>query len=124
MRCTSRSWWIAFWQNLRRCAGYQVQYFAAVEAQRRLAPHLHAAIRGAIPRKVVRQVRAATYHQVWWPAHETPVYVDRLPVWTASVGYIDPDSGVVLPSWDDALDALDTSADATPAHVVRFGTQD
>ena len=39
-----------FWQNLRRCAGYRVQYFAAVEAQRRLAPHLHAAIRGAIPR--------------------------------------------------------------------------
>src|SRR5918995_1303945 len=27
-----------FWQNLRRCAGYQVQYFAAIEAQRRLAP--------------------------------------------------------------------------------------
>ncbi len=38
-----------FWQNLRRCAGYQVQYFAAVEAQRRLAPHLHSAIRGTIP---------------------------------------------------------------------------
>jgi hypothetical protein len=113
-----------FWQNLRRCAGYQVQYFASIEAQRRLAPHLHAAIRGAIPRKVVRQVRAATYHQVWWPAHETPVYVDRLPVWTDGAGYIDPDSGAVLPSWDDALDALDTSAGATPAHVVRFGTQD
>ena len=43
-----------FWQNLRRCAGYQVQYFAAIEAQRRLAPHLHAAIRGAIPRQVLR----------------------------------------------------------------------
>ena len=64
-----------FWQNLRRCAGYQVQYFASIEAQRRLAPHLHAAIRGTIPRRIVRQVRAATYHQVWWPAHETPVYV-------------------------------------------------
>src|SRR3712207_9377845 len=25
-------------QNLRRCAGYKVQYFGAVEAQRRLAP--------------------------------------------------------------------------------------
>ncbi len=37
-----------FWQNLRRCAGYRVQYFAAVEPQRRLAPHLHAALRGAI----------------------------------------------------------------------------
>jgi hypothetical protein len=34
-----------FWQNLRRCAGYQVQYFATIEAQRRLAPHLHAAVR-------------------------------------------------------------------------------
>ena len=51
-----------FWQNLRRCAGYQVQYFATVETQRRLAPHLHAAMRGTIPRRIVRQVRAATYH--------------------------------------------------------------
>jgi hypothetical protein len=38
-----------FWQNLRRCVGYDVQYFAAVEPQRRLAPHLHAAVRGTIP---------------------------------------------------------------------------
>jgi hypothetical protein len=42
------------WQNLRRCAGYRVQYFAAIEAQRRLAPHLHAAIRGVIGRDVLR----------------------------------------------------------------------
>lgn len=42
-----------FWQNLRRCAGYKVQYFATVEAQRRLAPHLHAAVRGVIPRQTV-----------------------------------------------------------------------
>jgi len=62
-----------FWQNLRRCAGYQVQYFATVEPQRRLAPHVHAAMRGTIPRRIVRQVRAATYHQVWWPAHDRPV---------------------------------------------------
>ncbi|WP_210414772.1 replication initiator [Microlunatus elymi] len=45
-----------FWQNLRRCAGFKVQYFAAVEPQKRLAPHLHAAIRGAIPRETIRQV--------------------------------------------------------------------
>ncbi|HET9872271.1 MAG TPA: replication initiator [Propionibacteriaceae bacterium] len=50
-----------FWQNLRRCAGYKVQYFAAVEPQHRLAPHLHAAVRGAIPRATVRQVVSATY---------------------------------------------------------------
>lgn len=71
------------WQNLRRTVGFKVQYFAAVEAQRRLAPHLHAAIRGAIPRETFRQVVAATYHQVWWPRHDTPVYDgDDLPIWT------------------------------------------
>lgn len=31
-------------QNLRRCAGYRVQYFGAIETQRRLAPHIHLAI--------------------------------------------------------------------------------
>jgi hypothetical protein len=112
-----------FWQNLRRCAGYRVQYFAAVEAQRRLAPHLHAAVRGAIPRRVVREVRAATYHQVWWPAHDEPVYADRLPAWSEA-GYVDPDTGELLPTWDEALDQLDTDPDAQPAHVVRFGEQD
>jgi hypothetical protein len=71
-----------FWQNLRRCAGYQVQYFATIEPQRRLAPHMHAAIRGAIPRQILRAVRAATYHQLWWPPHDQPVYTERLPVWT------------------------------------------
>jgi hypothetical protein len=114
-----------FWQNLRRCAGYEVQYFATVEAQRRLAPHLHAAMRGTIPRRVVREVRAATYHQVWWPAHDTPVYVDRLPRWSEAIGgYLDPTTGAVLPTWDQALDTLDTDTDTEPAHVVRFGPQD
>jgi hypothetical protein len=114
-----------FVQNLRRCAGYKVQYFATVEAQRRLAPHLHAAIRGAIPRRVVRDVRAATYHQVWWPAHDTPSYDGRrLPVWTEHSGYVDPDTTAPLPTWDDALDALDADPEAQPAHVVRFGQQD
>jgi hypothetical protein len=113
-----------FMQNLRRCAGYKVQYFATVEAQRRLAPHLHAAIRGAIPRKIVRQVRAATYHQIWWPLHHTPVYDGaRLPVWTGA-GYVAPDTGAPLPTWDEALDDLDADPEAVPAHVVRFGTQD
>jgi hypothetical protein len=112
-----------FWQNLRRCAGYQVQYFAAIEAQRRLAPHLHAAIRGAIPRQILRAVRAATYHQVWWPGHDEPVYVSRLPLWTGS-GYADPETGALLPTWDEALDALEADPDAEPAHVVRFGDQD
>jgi hypothetical protein len=112
-----------FWQNLRRCAGYEVQYFATIEPQRRLAPHVHAAIRGAIPRQILRAVRAATYHQVWWPPHDEPVYVDRLPIWTER-GYADPTTGELLPSWAEALDAVDADPETRPAHVVRFGDQD
>jgi hypothetical protein len=57
-----------FIQNLRRFAGFDVQYFAAVEPQKRLAPHVHIAVRGTISRADLRKVLAATYHQVWWPA--------------------------------------------------------
>ena len=114
-----------FWQNLRRAVGYQVQYFATVEPQRRLAPHLHAAIRGAIPRVSLRQVIAATYHQLWWPPHDEPVYTgDQLPVWNDAAGaYCDPTTGEPLPTWDEALDRIDADPDVEPAHVVRFGRQ-
>ncbi len=85
-----------FWQNLRRCAGYKVQYFSAIEAQRRLAPHLHAAVRGAIPRATIKAVTRATYHAVWWPALDTIAY----------------------PGLDEACDQVED-----PTHVVRFGAQ-
>ena len=111
-----------FWQNLRRCAGYKVQYFAAVEPQHRLAPHLHAAIRGAIPRDLLRQVIKATYVQIWWPPHDQPVYVHRIPVWDGT-NYVDADTGEILPTWDQAVDQLAHDPDAKPAHVMRFGTQ-
>jgi hypothetical protein len=117
-----------FVQNLRRFIGYDVQYFAAVEPQRRLAPHLHMAIRGTISRAELRRVAAATYHQVWWPPTDRVIYAgERLPVWDASAGedggYVDPDTGEILPTWDDALDALGQDPDAQPLHVVRFGRQ-
>lgn len=110
------------WRNLRRCAGYRVQYFAAVEPQRRLAPHLHAAIRGAIPRAVLREVVRATYLQLWWPAFDTPVYVDRLPVWDSG-DYVDPVTGEILPTWTQARDQAEAVPEARPAHVLRFGMQ-
>src|SRR6201995_5716212 len=56
-----------FMQNLRRFVGHDVQYFAAVEPQRRLAPHVHIAIRGTVSRSELRRVLAATYHQTSWP---------------------------------------------------------
>ncbi len=71
-----------FIQNLRRVAGYDVQYFATVEPQRRLAPHLHLAMRGTISRAELRMIAAATYHQVWWPSSDGVRYAgERLPVW-------------------------------------------
>jgi len=99
-----------------------VQYFAVLEPQARLAPHLHAAMRGVIPRALLKQVIEATYMQIWWPAFDQPVYVHRQPTWTGA-GYCDPDTGVMLPTWDEALDQLQADPDAQPAHVMRFGTQ-
>ena len=115
-------------QNLRRCAGYSVQYFGAVEAQRRLAPHLHIALRGAVPRATLRAVTAATYVQLWWPSHtdDDVVYTsaDDYPVFDRASGrYVDPATGEALTTWGEALDALDADPNATPAHVVRFGAQ-
>ncbi|MEQ4721661.1 replication initiator [Nonomuraea sp. B19D2] len=113
-----------FVQNLRRVAGYDVQYFATVEPQKRLAPHLHMAIRGTLPRAEIKQIAAATYHHVWWPAVDRVVFDgDHLPVWENGVGYLDPATGEVLPTWDEALDQLDADEAAEPLHVVRFGTQ-
>ena len=115
-------------QNLRRVLGWEVQYFATVEPQKRGAPHLHAALRGAIPHQITRQVVAATYHQVWWPNHDHLLYgsdheADQ-PVWDQHARtFIDPNTHTPLTSWDGAQDALASDEDAQPAHVVRFGEQ-
>ncbi len=45
-----------FIQNLRRYVGYDLQYFAAIEPRRRLASHVHPAIRGTISRAELREV--------------------------------------------------------------------
>ncbi len=121
-------------QNLRRVAGYDVQYFATVEPQRRLAPHAHFAIRGSIPRKVLRQVVAATYRQVWWPTPGRAVYEEQHhPVWDEGTGcYVDPATGAALTTWAEAMEQLDQADDlaaelgdggAEPYHVLRFGSQ-
>ncbi len=108
-------------QNLRRLVGYDLQYFAAVEPQQRLAPHVHVAIRGTVSRAELRQVLAATYHQVWWPPADQIRYDDaHLPLWHEPTGrYLDPATGEFLPTWDEALDAI--GADDEPLHVARFG---
>jgi hypothetical protein len=117
-----------FVQNLRRFVGFDVQYFATIEPQRRLAPHLHMAIRGTISRAELRQVVAATYHQVWWPCTDTVKYdTGNLPIWdeaaTDEGGYLDRSTGEVLPTWDQALDQLGQDEAAEPLHVATFGSQ-
>ncbi len=112
-----------FVQNLRRFVGYDVQYFAAIEPQRRLAPHVHIAMRGTVSRAELRQVLAATYHQVWWPPTDTIRFDDtHLPEWDEHTSnYLDPVTGEVLPTWDEALDAIGDQDE--PCHVARFGTR-
>jgi hypothetical protein len=109
-----------FWQNTRRCVGWEVQYFGSVEPQRRGAPHFHAAIRGSISRAELRAITSATYHQVWWPNHDHQRYTgNHVPVWDSRAkGFVDPDSNELLSTFDEACEDLEE-----PAHVVRFGAQ-
>ncbi len=116
-----------FIDNLRRAVGWDVQYFASVEPQKRGAPHVHIAIRGAIPHKIIRQVAAATYHQVWWPdpgdLQYDPADPAGLPVWNKQLEtFIDPETGAVLLFWEEAVEST-FAEDAQPAHVARFGAQ-
>jgi hypothetical protein len=108
-------------QNLRRFLGYDLQYFAAIEPQKRLAPHVHIALRGTVSRADMRQVIAAAYHQVWWPSTETVQFDgDQFPEWHEGSGnYVDPGTGEMLPTWDQALDNIGPQDE--PLHVARFG---
>jgi len=112
-----------FIQNLRRYLDHDVQDFAAVEPQRRLAPPVHLAMRGTVSRAELRRVLAATYHQVWWPSTSAVRFDgDHLPVSDEHSGsYLDPATGEVLPTWDQALDAI--GKDGQPRHVARLGEQ-
>jgi hypothetical protein len=111
-----------FWQNTRRCVGWDVQYFGTVEPQRRGAPHFHAAIRGSISRAELRAIVAATYKQIWWPHHDQIKYTDgNLPRWDGRVkGFVDPDTGQALPEWDHATDPKIL---LSPGHTVWLGNQ-
>ena len=111
-----------FFGNLRKVAGFKVQYFAAVEVQLRMAAHLHAALRGAIPRRIIKETAAAVYYSAWWPPIDQVLYDDQMPRWDGT-DYLDPVTGVVLPTWEDALDQVQADSDARPLHVVRFGKQ-
>ncbi|MCA1229456.1 replication initiator [Saccharopolyspora sp. 6M] len=116
--------WDRFGQNLRRAVGWSVQWFAAIEPQKRLTPHAHVALRGSLPRALLRQVVAGTYHQVWWPKHDHQVYGgNRMPVWSPDrSAWCDPDTYQPLPTFDEALPAPDAGPEDA-AHVLRFGDQ-
>ena len=53
-----------------------------------------------------------------------PSAAEDLPRWDPDLaGYVDPSTGVVLTTWQEALDAIDADPDAEPAAVLRFGPQ-
>lgn len=113
-----------FVQNYRRASGRDVQYFATVEPQKRGAPHIHIGVRGSDSKALIRQLVAATYHQVWWPHFDRMVYPDRLPVWDYPSGqFVDPDTREPVPTWNEVLDQMDVVDELEPAHVIGFGSQ-
>jgi hypothetical protein len=58
---------------------------------------------------------------VWWPPADVSVYSGtHFPQWRDGT-FVDPDTGVPLPTWEEALDVLDSDPQAQPYHVVRFG---
>jgi hypothetical protein len=85
----------------------------------RQSPQVEMAMRGTVSRAEIRRVLAATYHQVWWPGTSTVRYDgDQLPVWDEhTANYLDPATGEILTTWDQALDELGDQ----PQHVARFG---
>jgi hypothetical protein len=64
----------------------------------------------------------ATYVQMWWPPFDRPVYVHRTPVWSGD-GYADPDTGELLPTWQEALELSNALDSSRPVHTMRFGDQ-
>jgi hypothetical protein len=78
-------------------------------------------MRGTVSRAELRQVLAATYHQVWWPSTDTVRFDGaHQPAWDDQTGYyLDPATGEVLPTWDEARDAIGDQDE--PHHVARFG---
>ncbi len=112
-----------WFQNLRRCAGYKVQYFGAVEGQRRLAPHFHVALRGAIPRAIDQGGHhAPPTTRSGGRRSSTPVYVDERP----GVGrprLPRPDHRAAAADLGRRPRPLDDDEDAAAEHVMRFGPQ-
>ena len=124
-----------FVQNLRRVAGYDVQYFATVEPQKRLAPHLHMAIRGhpaprgdqgRSPRRPTtrcggrRSTRSASTVTTCRSGPSGPTWRRGAYPDGQSGDYLDPATGELLPTWDEALDQLDADEDAEPLHVAAL----
>ncbi len=54
-------------------------------------------MRDTVSRAELREVIAATYHQIWWPSTDTVRFdSSHLPVWDEDKAtYLDPDTGEV-----------------------------
>ena len=102
-----------------------MQYFATIEPQRRLAPHVHVAMRGTISRAELRQIIAATYHQVWWPSTDHVRFDGRLAAGLARGARratSTPPPASCCPTWDDGP-GRHRPDDDQPRHVARFGAK-
>ena len=71
-----------------------------------------------LPRRPAAVI-AATYHQVWWPPTARRLGRTSCPSGTSHPAVPRPGTGELLPTWDQALDAI--GPHDQPLHVARFG---
>ena len=67
MRCCSPGWSTGSGTTCARSPGSRCSTSPPSRPQLRMAAHLHAAIRGAIPRRIIKDTVAAVYYSAWWP---------------------------------------------------------
>src|ERR1035438_1908603 len=74
-----------------------------------------------LPRADLTLLRCHVSSGPWWPDTTTARFDgDERPIWDEQTcTYVDPYTGEVLPTWDDALDAIGDQD--KPRHVARFG---
>jgi hypothetical protein len=109
-------------QNLRRCAGYQVQYFAASRTPEAAGPA--PACRAARAHRAKGDPPGHQGHLLPVVVAPTPHPAVRAPgPALGRVGLPRPRHQAPLKTWEQALAEIDEDPDAKPAHVMRFGSQ-
>ena len=120
MRCCGRGRRTGSGRTCAVVPATRCQYFSAIEAATPARPAPARRPPRHHPPLHIKAVVAATYYAAWWPALDRDIHRGhRLAIFDRDTGrYVDPGTGVPLPTWEEATEGLDE-----PTHVASFGKQ-